>query len=239
MVGSLVLQARMLRRTAAVVAFLACLLGAWVSVADAAPAKKGRVVAVRAGAAFEAHDSVRNPKAAASAPACAHADLAPDRSNLDTIAEATLCLVNAKRTDRNRRPLTVNAKLGRAALGHVEDMVEHTYFAHESRDRSTFGDRIRATGYVGAGTDWMLGENLAWGTGVLATPREIVRAWMASPGHRANILEPGYREIGIGVSGGNPVEPDGSGATYATEFGFVDRQAPARDRAAKSAKRGR
>jgi uncharacterized protein YkwD len=243
MVGSLVLQARTLRGAAAIAALVACLLGAVASVADAAPAKQGRVVSVRAGAAFESHDRVRKPEAAASAPACSHADLAPDGSNLDAIAEATLCLVNAQRAQRDRRALAANAKLARAAVRHVDDMVEHTYFAHEGRDRSTFGDRIRATGYVGARRDWMLGENLAWGTGSLATPREIVRAWMASPGHRANILEASYREIGIGIAGGNPVRPDGAGATYATTFGFVDRpvirQARARDRAAKSAERVR
>jgi uncharacterized protein YkwD len=58
--------------------------------------------------------------------------------------------------------------------------------------------------------------------GDAATPATIVRAWMHSPGHRANILNRRFREIGIGVASGAPVR-DGaakSGATYATEFGL-------------------
>ena len=46
------------------------------------------------------------------------------------------------------------------------------------------------------------GENLAWGTGRLASARSIVGAWMASPGHRANLLRPGWNRIGIGALSG-------------------------------------
>ena len=67
----------------------------------------------------------------------------------------------------------------------------------------------------------MIGENLAWGTLSLATPRAIVAAWLASPGHLANILEARYLETGIGVSPAVPVlaERRRPGATYAQEFG--------------------
>ena len=50
-------------------------------------------------------------------------------------------------------------------------------------------------------------------------------AWMHSPGHRANILQPAYREIGFGVIAGNPAAHDGTGATFVTEFGVVERSA--------------
>ena len=69
-------------------------------------------------------------------------------------------------------------------------MVDHQYFAHEGRDGSQPAERIRATGYLSGGGAWRIGENLAWGTGDLATPRAIMAAWMHSPGHRANILQP-------------------------------------------------
>ena len=49
------------------------------------------------------------------------------------------------------------------------------------------------------------GENIAWGSGSRSTPRSIVRAWMASDGHWANILSAAFRDIGIGVSPGAPV----------------------------------
>jgi uncharacterized protein YkwD len=65
----------------------------------------------------------------------------------------------------------------------------------------------------------VIGENIAWGTDYLSTPREIVRAWMNSTPHRKNILYTDFREIGIGVVLGVPDPALGDGATYSTEFG--------------------
>ena len=76
--------------------------------------------------------------------------------------------------------------------------------------------------YTPRNAGWALGENLAWGTGRLATPREIMRAWMDSPGHRANIVKRSYREIGIGVVTGVPSDR-GAGATYTADFGVIRR----------------
>ena len=102
-------------------------------------------------------------------------------------------------------------------------MVEHLYFSHDGRDGSQPAERIRASGYLSSGGGWRIGENLAWGTGELASPKAIMAAWMGSPGHRANILQPAYREIGFGVLAGNPSSRGGGGATFVTEFGFVAR----------------
>ena len=99
-------------------------------------------------------------------------------------------------------------------------MVDRGYFSHESRDGRDFVDRIVRARYVRmSDPGWLLGENLAWGAGRLASPREIVRAWMASPGHRANVLRRRFRDVGIAVVAGTPVEGTGVGATYATDFG--------------------
>ena len=68
--------------------------------------------------------------------------------------------------------------------------------------------------------DWSAGENIAWGQGDLSTPRSIVAAWMASPGHRANILNGEYTQIGLGLAPGSPVDATW-GATYTTDFGSV------------------
>ena len=65
----------------------------------------------------------------------------------------------------------------------------------------------------------MIGENLAWGSGERSTPRSIVRAWMNSAGHRHNILNGRFREIGIGVVDSSPVSTANRGATYTTTFG--------------------
>jgi hypothetical protein len=66
---------------------------------------------------------------------------------------------------------------------------------------------------------------------------------MNSPGHRENILNPAYREIGIGIAVGNPARDDGAGATYATEFGVIEGAAALRAsvkkaKKAKKSKRG-
>jgi uncharacterized protein YkwD len=78
-------------------------------------------------------------------------------------------------------------------------------------------DRIRHAHYLEGARGWSLGENLAWGTGDVASPARIVDAWMHSPGHRRNILDRRFREIGIGLAPGAPGR--GDGATYVTEFG--------------------
>ncbi len=73
-------------------------------------------------------------------------------------------------------------------------------------------------GYLRGGRRAILGENLAWGSSGNATPRSIVRGWMTSPGHRANVLQPTFRHVGIGVVLAAPTGLDRA-ATYAAEFG--------------------
>ena len=106
-----------------------------------------------------------------------------------------------------------------AAEGHSADMVEAQFFAHDGPDGTDMVDRILGTGYA-RGQGWSLGENIAWGTGNLGTAREIHNAWMRSPGHKANILRRQFREIGIGIALGAPVDARGQdGATYTADFG--------------------
>ena len=98
-------------------------------------------------------------------------------------------------------------------------MVRRHYFDHTSKSGSVPASRIRGTGYMSGARSWMIGENLAWGSGSLSSPAKIVDAWMHSPGHRANILPSRFREIGIGVDFGAPVRVSGPAATYTTTFG--------------------
>jgi uncharacterized protein YkwD len=152
--------------------------------------------------------------------ACTNVDLEPAADNLDAIRAAVLCLHNRDRAAAGLPPLKENAKLRRAAVGHSGDMVERRYFDHDEPDGDGMVDRIKRTGYVRPGEAWSLGENIAWGTGNLATPAEIHKAWMNSAGHRANILRRSFREIGIGIVLGNPsVSPARAGATYTADFG--------------------
>jgi uncharacterized protein YkwD len=149
------------------------------------------------------------------AASCKGADIEASASKPS--ARATLCLLNAERRANGLRPLKLDTKLTRAAVGHSRDMVAKHYFAHESRNGADFDDRIKRTGWTKSRRSYTMGENIAWGGGHLSTPRSIVRSWMNSSGHKANILARGFRYIGIGIAKGAPT--GGSGATYTTTFG--------------------
>ena len=149
--------------------------------------------------------------------ACANADKHPSQATVAQLRAATVCLVNVERRKHGRRKLRTNSGLVLAGQRHARDMVRKRYFAHDSRLGRDFKDRIVRTGYTRGGAA-ALGENLAWGSRELATPRAIVRAWMKSPGHRANILRKKFRHIGIGVVKASPMGSRNA-ATYAAEFG--------------------
>jgi uncharacterized protein YkwD len=154
----------------------------------------------------------------------------PDVASPPAAADATLCLLNGERADHGLPPLAADERLAAAASAFAGDLVAGSYFSHTGRDGSDLVDRIRRTGYISGGSPWHVGENLAWGTGALAAPAAIVQAWMNSDGHRENILNAQFREIGIGIVAGNPARADGAGATYVTEFGTIE-EGPAAGRA--------
>jgi uncharacterized protein YkwD len=156
--------------------------------------------------------------ATASAATCHGANRSPAKLGQAGVRHATLCLLNQQRAAHGLRPLHADRRLARAALGHSKDMVAHRYFAHESRSGAPFTARIARTGWTRSRRSYVVGENIGWGSGVLATPRAMVRGWMHSAPHRANILERRYRVIGIGVAFGVPVAAS-DGATYSTDFG--------------------
>jgi uncharacterized protein YkwD len=138
------------------------------------------------------------------------------------VRSAVLCLHNAERARHGLPRLSENARLRRAAERHSSHMVDAHFFDHTSPSGTTMLDRIRRTGYTSGARGWSLGENIAWGSGRLATAAQIQRAWMKSPGHRANILKRSFRQIGIGIETGLPVRLSASqsGATYTTDFGY-------------------
>jgi uncharacterized protein YkwD len=154
----------------------------------------------------------------ASASACGAADARPGQVSVRQLGLATRCLVNRERARRGLRRLRENRRLSLAARRHARDMALRNYFSHQSLSGATFLDRIRRTGYLRGASYWTVGENIAWGEGRLASPREIVRAWMGSPGHRANILARRFRNIGLGVARGAPVG-GADGGTYVHTFG--------------------
>ncbi|MGI8622533.1 MAG: CAP domain-containing protein [Solirubrobacteraceae bacterium] len=152
---------------------------------------------------------------------CRDTEVVPSSENLGTVAASTLCLLNGERADAGLKALTQNGRLARAAGVHSREMVRQQYFDHVAKSGSDAVDRIRAAGYMPRTGTWTVGENLAWGTGTMGTPKAIVAAWMKSQGQRENILRPAFRQIGFGVVAGNPRSSNGSGATYTTTFGSL------------------
>jgi uncharacterized protein YkwD len=162
--------------------------------------------------------------AAVLAAPCAATEATPNAANLAVVREAVLCLVNQERATHGEQPLRTNPKLQAAAESHSNECVALDYFAHVSPSGETPVERIQATCFIPSPFDgYVLGENLAWGTYELGTPKAIVAAWIASPPHLANILEARYTETGIGVTPAVPASrgEGAPGATYAQEFGVI------------------
>ncbi|QEC49892.1 CAP domain-containing protein [Baekduia soli] len=161
------------------------------------------------------------PTGPAATPFCRGANAMPTASDSALMRSATLCLLNRQRARFGLPRLHAQRSLTHAARTYAVAMVRQSFFAHVSPNGSTMAQRIKRTRYLHGVRGWVIGENLAWGTGSAATPAEIVDAWMHSPPHRRNILDPSFREIGIGVAQGAPsrVFAAGRAGTYATEFG--------------------
>jgi uncharacterized protein YkwD len=158
--------------------------------------------------------------ASAQTAACPGADVVPSAGNLAQVGQATLCLLNDERAAAGLRPLTIAPDLTTPSAAYSARMVAENFFAHESPDGTTLTSRLTAAGYIAPDGDWTVGENIAWGQGNLATARNIMVAWMNSPGHRHNILTGEFTEVGVGIVPGTPGDTSW-GATYTTDFGTV------------------
>jgi uncharacterized protein YkwD len=145
---------------------------------------------------------------------CAGASSRPTPARAAEFSGTTLCLLNRERSRHGLGHLHSNSALALAAWRHSRDMTQHNYFAH-----GDFVSRLQRAGYFRGRRSWSVGENIAWGSGSNATPRAIVSMWMHSPGHRANILNGGFHEIGVGLVAGAPVPNVRGAATYTTDFG--------------------
>ncbi len=113
-------------------------------------------------------------------------------SGAASLPSAVVDLTNAERAAAGCPPVAFDARLTAAAQLHSEDMVAQDYFSHQSLDGRSPWDRAKAQRYPNPGA-----ENIAKGQ---ASAEDVMRAWMDSPGHRANILNCDLREIGVGVA---------------------------------------
>jgi uncharacterized protein YkwD len=124
-------------------------------------------------------------------------------SNAD-VRERVIELVNAAR-GKSRRcgserfaaapPLYASRPLTEAAADHARDMARRNYFEHRGRDGSQPKDRVLRAGYEPR----LSGENIAFGP---ESAEEVVAGWLDSPGHCANIMDPRFKDIGVGLATG-------------------------------------
>ena len=131
----------------------------------------------------------------------------------DALETKVLTELNTIRRRHGLAPVRLSQPLSTAADVHSRAMGTYGFFAHDSRDGSAFWKRVQRY-YVPRGyRRWSVGENLLWSSGTL-TAQVALNLWMKSPGHRKNILTPGWSEIGIsavavrsapGVFGGRDV----------------------------------
>ena len=146
------------------------------------------------------------PLAVAPTSVQALAGAAPDNAPAQTAR--VLELTNAERARAGLAPLTLNTQLTQAAQQYSEVLATDGCFAHTCGPVPDMTQRDAQAGYTGWTT---VGENIAAG---YPTPEAVVNGWMESPGHRANILNPDYRELGIGLASGGKY-----GAYWTQEFG--------------------
>ncbi|NMG06550.1 CAP domain-containing protein [Brasilonema sp. UFV-L1] len=127
-------------------------------------------------------------------------------SNNTTFEQQVLELTNQERAKNGLSPLKANDELNYTADKYAEDMSQRGVLSHTGADGSQAWDRAKTVGYEAR----MMGENIALGQ---TTPQQVVQDWMNSSGHRANILNSGYTELGVGFHNNYWVQNFGSGDT--------------------------
>ncbi|MFE6870413.1 CAP domain-containing protein [Kitasatospora sp. NPDC057692] len=120
----------------------------------------------------------------------------PGGSANGSFAQQVVGLVNVQRSQAGCGPLSADSRLATAAQVHSDDMADRNFFDHASPEGTHADQRIEAAGY--RWSTW--GENIARGQ---KDPAAVMESWMNSPGHRANILNCSFKQIGVGVRTGS------------------------------------
>src|SRR5918992_1258387 len=131
----------------------------------------------------------------ATAPAAAATHGGTTIAPSDTMAAAVLVELNQVRRAHGLKPLRQSGALAAAADVHSRAMAQFGFFQHDSRDGSSFAQRVQRFYSPSGHRSWSVGENLLWSTRLSAA--YAVQMWMHSPPHRRNILTPQWREIGL------------------------------------------
>jgi uncharacterized protein YkwD len=133
-----------------------------------------------------------------------NADEAPGALTRLEMEEALECLINRERAAKGLRAYMFNEDLREAARLHSQDMNRRNYFSHYSPEGTRPSQRARRAGYLGGIKNWRVAENLGWGVGEHATPRDVLKAWKKSPFHRPHLFDEKLRDFALGVARGVP-----------------------------------
>ena len=164
------------------------------------------VLAASSGSSWSSPAPAPAPRRSGSAPTPASpapSSPAPVRAT-PALASRALALVNEVRARGAQcgaqsfgpaPPLSLSGTLASVALGHATDMAVHDYFEHQDLSGQSPADRVRAAGYQ----EKLVGENIAYGP---QSVEEVVKGWLASPGHCQNIMDPRFAQMGIGFAPG-------------------------------------
>ena len=204
------------RKTASLTAAVLVLLSA---TAAAAPA--GAVTPAPAVLALVAAAAAAVPAGAATpAPGgCAGATVVPANVAMrQAAADAILCLINVQRTTRGLPAVVNSSLLTKAATMHSGDMVRRKYFSHIAPGGQGLRARIARTGYLRGARQPALGETIAWGADYDGSPDELVKELMADAPHRAIIIDRRFRDVGVGLAFGAPLDGMGDGRHAVAEL---------------------
>ncbi|HET8682697.1 MAG TPA: CAP domain-containing protein [Micromonosporaceae bacterium] len=146
------------------------------------------------------------PAVGSAVPAGGAAAPAPtrSRSRVEVAEDEVVAIVNRERQARGCGPVRIDDRLRAAAGAHSADMAAHERMSHTGSDGSSPWERVRRAGYA-----YPMSENVAYG---YRTAAEVMRGWMASSGHRANILNCDARAVGVGLA------YSGGGTAYWTQM---------------------
>ena len=157
-----------------------------------------RTLAIAVGLACLALILVPAPNADARGGGCGKTGVASKRSDrvaLPNARSAVRCLIN---DERKAKSLRLNRSLNEAAQKHSRRMFEQRCFAHQCPGEASTVSRIKRAGYMRGASSYRVGEVIALNSD-RASPRQVVRQWKRSAGHRVQIMSSSYEHIGVGM----------------------------------------